>query len=181
MHRVKDKSDLKSSKKAVSTQSPHSGAKSKPKEPHLPPKRGHSGAITKKSPNLHDEPKYQQDQGSNNLNTEMDEIHSDIIDEDVLKKKTLIKEALPFTITNNEMITIDLKELPAALKAVYSHGGYTPLILDDSGRVDIFFSYSGEDALVVDVKPIIGRVHLEKSWTVDDAKEHIRKLCEFSD
>lgn len=77
-------------------------------------------------------------------------------------------------IIDNRLQSIPIQKLPDMLDAVYADGRYTPLILDESGRVDTFFTYATNTS-VLSVKGYLVRVDVQHTQTIDEAREDLRQ------
>jgi hypothetical protein len=71
-----------------------------------------------------------------------------------------------------------LPQLVDTIKPILYHPKrpYTPLIVDASGNVDVFFTYAGEfGGLFIDAKKYLSNVLIQKTMTVPEALEEMRQ------
>lgn len=69
---------------------------------------------------------------------------------------------------------INIKQLIAALSEITQIAA-TPLLIDPSGRIDVFFEYSAEfDASIIDCKKIVVETFIMKKRSVADTLEMLR-------
>ncbi|TPX34356.1 hypothetical protein SmJEL517_g03020 [Synchytrium microbalum] len=80
-----------------------------------------------------------------------------------------------YVIKNRDIMTIPIADLPSALEAIYLHGEYTPLILDETGRVDTFFTYA-TGCITLDMKMYMLKVEVQKTLTLPEVKETLRSM-----
>ena len=72
---------------------------------------------------------------------------------------------------------IHIKELLDVVNSVIEDGRYTPLLLDESDRVDTFMQYAGGppmDPVVVDGKKLMLSTQVHRSITMEEAFEGLR-------
>ncbi|KAJ3359367.1 hypothetical protein HDU91_004946 [Kappamyces sp. JEL0680] len=80
---------------------------------------------------------------------------------------------------SNALQQINIKALVNVMKPLIEHPArpWTPLILDPTERVDIFFQYSGDySGLFVDAKKVLVEVLVKKTVTMAAALEELRKV-----
>lgn len=90
------------------------------------------------------------------------------LSEDELKRK--------MPLISRELRKINIKQLVDTIQPLIE-GSVTPLILDNSGRCDIFFQYSGDySGIFVDAKKILVQTLIQKVVTMEETLEQLRGL-----
>ncbi|KAJ3230658.1 hypothetical protein HDU78_008194 [Chytriomyces hyalinus] len=79
-----------------------------------------------------------------------------------------------FDVSERKLMRIPIKELQNLLDCIHDGKQFTPLIIDPTGRVEVFFTYAGE-ALIMDCKKILVQCDLQKVMSLEDAKESLRQ------
>ncbi|KAJ3290396.1 hypothetical protein HDU79_003251 [Rhizoclosmatium sp. JEL0117] len=90
-------------------------------------------------------------------------------------KKEPPKPSIFFDVSQRKLFTIPIKHLQLLIDTIHKDGKYTPLLIDPTGRVDVYFTYAG-NGLIVDTKKLLVQCDIQKTITREDAKEEIRKL-----
>jgi hypothetical protein len=95
---------------------------------------------------------------------------------DPIEKNNIPKYHLPppFQVLDiNQMLEINITNLPATLETIYNERKYTPLILDQSDRTTTFYNY--QDAIIIDAKMYLSKVAILKTMSKDECKEDLRR------
>ncbi|KAJ3232782.1 hypothetical protein HDU81_002740 [Chytriomyces hyalinus] len=79
-----------------------------------------------------------------------------------------------FDVSERKLMRIPIKELQNLLDCIHDGKQFTPLVIDPTGRVEVFFTYAGE-ALIVDCKKILVQCDLQKVVSIEEAKETLRQ------
>ncbi|KAI8618288.1 hypothetical protein BC830DRAFT_1109710 [Chytriomyces sp. MP71] len=91
------------------------------------------------------------------------------------KKPDPPKPAIPlFDVSEHKLMRIRIQQLQALLDCVHDAGQFTPLVIDPTGRVEVYFTYGGE-ALIFDCKKTLVKCDVQKIVTHEEAKEEIRQ------
>jgi hypothetical protein len=75
----------------------------------------------------------------------------------------------------NEMIKIGIKQLPETIESLVVPPTSTPLIIDPTQRVDVFYTYSNGGAIFIEAKKYVIETLITKKMAQSDALEEMRK------
>jgi hypothetical protein len=77
-------------------------------------------------------------------------------------------------IIDNRLQSIPIQRLQELLDAIYQDGRYTPLILDESGRANTYFTYA-TNCTLISMKGFMVRVDVQHTQTLPEAQEDLRQ------
>jgi hypothetical protein len=83
-----------------------------------------------------------------------------------------VNEVLP----KSDLLRIGMKQLLFTLQPMISPPNSTPLLIDPTQRVDIYFTYSAEGAIFIEAKKYVIATFITKTMTLFEALEDMRKL-----